>query len=406
MKIPFAAIVTGFALVAAASSALAEPKGQKGKGPATPQVRYFDLSQGIFSDLGSESILKENRQGATLVSAELDVCHVVSPDSNRIDRFVVPLKVEGNRLTGTGVSQEGKRAVSVNLIRRASGGNFTFEGTVTSGSTTAKVQSTDNNEMTEEEIADQYLNEPAIIAAPSDFSTAWPQALHARVGRDGLPALLDALRDQTVRIVYNTLLPSCRVLRSGHYTVQIDVEAERVAAVLAKLKTLPLIEIGFSSNTPNMQRAVRFPSAGFRDAAGKLQREKLSAAVGEAMAKALSATLTSATWDAAMGELTVDMKRPDESIPGLKLAQLITATVVVAPESLTSHQNSILWIESITSKIVDERPAPKLTFSIAQGDENSEGQTSEPDGSDRLPDAVAAALNGQPWDSEAEQWRQ
>ena len=131
-------------------------KGQKGKGPAGPQVRYFDLSSSIFSELGAEAILKENRQGTTLVSAELEVCHLTSPGSNRLDRFVVPLKVEGNRLTGSGQSQEGKQAVSVNLTRRVAGGNFTFEGTVTSGTNTEKVRSTDNNEMAEEEIADQF----------------------------------------------------------------------------------------------------------------------------------------------------------------------------------------------------------------------------------------------------------
>src|SRR6185312_12914066 len=105
----FAVVVAALALALASSSAVAEPKGQKGKGPAVPQVRYFDLSSSIFSELGSEAILKENRQGATVVSAELEVCHLTSPTSNRMDRFVVPLKVEGNRLSGTAQSQEGKQ---------------------------------------------------------------------------------------------------------------------------------------------------------------------------------------------------------------------------------------------------------------------------------------------------------
>ena len=205
MKKQFAAVVAALALALASSSAVAEQKGQKGKGPAGPQVRYFDLSSGIFSELSSEAILKENRQGTTLVSAELDVCHLTSPTSNRLDRFVVPLKVEGNRLVGSGQSQEGKQAVSVNLTRRVAGGNFTFEGTVTSGTNTEKIQSTDNNEMTEEEITDQFLAEPAIEPSPADFTAAWPQALHVRVGRAGLTGLLDALRDQNVRVVFNGL---------------------------------------------------------------------------------------------------------------------------------------------------------------------------------------------------------
>ena len=60
-------------------TAVAEQKGQKGKGPTGPQVRYFDLSSSVFSELGAEAILKETRQGTTLTAAELEVCHQVTP---------------------------------------------------------------------------------------------------------------------------------------------------------------------------------------------------------------------------------------------------------------------------------------------------------------------------------------
>jgi hypothetical protein len=402
----FAAVVAAVALALSSASAVAQPKEQKAKAAAASQVRYFDLSASIFSELGSEAILKENRQGTTVVSAELDVCHLVSPTSNRLDRFVVPLKVDGNRLTGTAQSQEGKQAVSVNLIRRVTAGSISFEGSVTSGSNTEKVEAADNTELSEEEIVDQYLGEPVIETAPPDFSSAWPQALHIRVGRDNLNGLLNALRELNVRLVYNGLQPSCRTLRTGHYILQIDVDAERVGAVLAKVKTVPgVIEVGFSPTTPNMQRAVRFPSAGWRDASGKLERDKLAAAAGAAMAKAMGATLGTTSWDAATGDLTIELKRPDEPVPGLKLTQVVTISAVVAPESLTSKERSILWIESVAWRIVDERPAPNLSFSIASED-GSDGQASEPDGSDDLADAVAAALKGVTWDSDRDQWRQ
>jgi hypothetical protein len=403
MKIPFAATVATLVLALAGASAVAEPKAQTGKA-AGPQVRYFDLSSSIFSELGSEAILKENRQGVTLVSAELEVCHLVSPTSNRIDRFVVPLKVEGNRLTGSAQSQEGKHRVSVNLTRRVAGANFAFEGTVSSGPITEKIRSIDNNEVSEEEITDQYLAEPVIESAPPDFTTAWPQTLHLRVSRAALAGALEALRDQNVRIVFPGLMPSCRVLRSGHYIVQIDVEAERIGAVLGKLKSVTgVTEVGFSPNPPNMQRAVRFPSAGWRDSAGKLERDKLAATVGAAMAKAMSATVDSTSWDD-MGELSVELKRPEDSVPGLKLTQFVNISIVVAPESLSSNQNSILWIESITPRVVDEGPPPRLTFSFGQADEAE--SLNEPEGSEGLPEAVAAALKGTVWDAEREQWRQ
>jgi hypothetical protein len=400
-----AAIAAVFAL-AVTSSALAQPKGQKGKAPAGPQVRYFDLSASIFSELGAESILKETRQGATVTSAELDVCHLISPTGHRLDRFVVPLKVEGNRLTGSAQSQEGKQSVSVNLTRRLVGSNAIFEGTVSSGNHVDKIRSTDNTDLSDEEINEQYLAEPAIESSPADFSAAWPQTLHIRIARTALVGLLDALRDQNVRVVYNGLQTSCQVLRSGHHTLQVDVDAERVGAVLAKLKSVSgVAEIGFSPNPPNMQRAIRFPSAGWRDGSGKLERDKLAAAVSKAIAGAMSATVGSATWDPAMGELSVEVKRPDETVAVLKLAQVITVAMVIAPESLTSNQQSILWIESIAVRASDERPAARLTFAPMQSDD-SEGQSSEPDGSDDLPDAVARALKGVTWDSEKEQWRQ
>ena len=63
MQRQFAAVVAVLVVALASSSTVAEQKGQKGKGPTGPQVRYFDLSSGFFSDLSSEAILKENRQG-------------------------------------------------------------------------------------------------------------------------------------------------------------------------------------------------------------------------------------------------------------------------------------------------------------------------------------------------------
>jgi hypothetical protein len=127
--------------------------------------------------------------------------------------------------------------------------------------------------------------------------------------------------------------------------------------------------------------------------------------VSAAIAKAMAATVNATSWDATMGELSVELKRPDETIPGLKLTQIITLTIVIAPESLSSNQQSILWIEGITPRIVDDRPAPRLTFSLTQPDEGGEGQASEPEGVDALPAAVAAALKGALWDPDKDQWR-
>ena len=95
----------------------------------------------------------------------------------------------------------------------------------------------------------------------------------------------------------------------------------------------------------------------------------------------------------------------DDPMEDQPVAQVVTITAVVAPESLTSHQRSIVWIESIAWRIVDDHAPPNLAFSIASED-SSDGQISEPDGSDALPDAVADALKGTPWNPDKDQWRQ
>jgi hypothetical protein len=209
-----------------------------------------------------------------------------------------------------------------------------------------------------------------------------------------------------VRIVYNGLATSCRVLRTGQYSIQIDLDPERAAAVLATIKSAPAVTAaGHLVDSQIMQRAIRFPSAGWRDATGKLDRDKFTAALTTAVAKALSATVDSSSWDKLTGELTIVAKRKDETVTALELAQMITVRFLVAPETPASRQNSILWVESITVRIVDEHPPPRLELQIAAPDDTSDDEASaEPEGSDGLPEELAAVLKGAVWDSDNERW--
>ena len=52
-------------------------------------------------DGNADVILKETRQGKTVTAAVLDVCYPVEKGSDRKDRFVVNLAVNGQSLTGT-----------------------------------------------------------------------------------------------------------------------------------------------------------------------------------------------------------------------------------------------------------------------------------------------------------------
>ena len=75
------------------------------------ETRYFTSIDGLM-DGNADVILKETRQGKTVTSAVLDVCYPAEKGSDRKDRFVVNLAVNGQTLTGTTQSLGDKMPVS------------------------------------------------------------------------------------------------------------------------------------------------------------------------------------------------------------------------------------------------------------------------------------------------------
>ena len=111
---------------------------QAKKSPApAPTVRYFQFSGDLLGDLPIDAFLKEVRQGGRVVAAVLDVCHSIEDAEPRKDRFVVELKPEADRLTGSGRSQEENVPVSVDLGRRQNGPTVSFTGSITRDRTRA-----------------------------------------------------------------------------------------------------------------------------------------------------------------------------------------------------------------------------------------------------------------------------
>src|SRR5260370_5495274 len=84
------------------------------------ETRYFTAIDGLM-DGNADVILKETRQGKTVTAAVLDVCYPVANGSDRKDRFVASLAVNGQTLTGTTQSIAGKLPVTVKLVRKPSG---------------------------------------------------------------------------------------------------------------------------------------------------------------------------------------------------------------------------------------------------------------------------------------------
>src|SRR3979411_1356906 len=91
-------------LMAASSDvAFAQMKLQPKAAPNANEVRYFTSIDGLMEG-NADVILKETRQGKTVTSAVLDVCYPAEKGSDRKDRFVANLAVNGQAMHGTAPS--------------------------------------------------------------------------------------------------------------------------------------------------------------------------------------------------------------------------------------------------------------------------------------------------------------
>jgi hypothetical protein len=368
---------------------------------AQSNVRYFNGVYGLLGDIETDAFLKETRQGNKVVSAELDVCHAISPGSPLRDRFVIALKPQGNRLVGSGQTQEGKRPVSVDLKRSATGNSFSLEGTVKLGDQTLNASSDDLADMSAKEFEEQTAVEESIVDNPAEFREVTPGTLAIRVARAALIDFLKALRPENVKVQAYSISPSCEALRRGHVDVQIDVDPERALDVLGKAKALAgVTKAGWTSGGVDLTRAVRIPAGAFRDSAGKLEREKLGAAIAAVAAKVFSAKPDATEWDDVTGELAITVKRPDITIPALGLTEVIGIPFVVSGEKPGAKDTLVIRIGQSESELQDDGSGPRLTIASSQSDEAA----AEPAGIEKLQAALAAELKGQIWDADKEDW--
>ena len=93
--------------------------------PAVNEIRYFTALDGLMGG-NADVILKETRQGKAVTAAVLDVCYPVEKGSDRKDRFVANLSVNGQAMTGTTQSIGAKLPVTVKLTRKPTGDTFEF----------------------------------------------------------------------------------------------------------------------------------------------------------------------------------------------------------------------------------------------------------------------------------------
>jgi hypothetical protein len=381
------------------SSVFAQAK--KGPAPApAPAVRYFQFSGDLLGDLPIDAFLREVRQGGKVVAAVLDVCHSIENAEPRKDRFVVELKAEADRLTGSGRSQEENVPVSVDLGRRQNGPTVSFTGSITLDRTRMDADSADNTDMSEDEFRENQPAEESIVAAPADFTEVSPGSIAIRVARESLTGVVNELKRVRAAVELESLIAGCATLRSGEHIVRATVDPERASALVARLKGLPgVAAAGWTNGDYIVDYAVRLDGAGWRGADGTPDRSRLASSIADSLARALTAKVDAATWDDASGELSLRLSRPSLANRQLELTDVFELAAAVGPEK-PGAAGLIVWLRYKGLDTVDRGPEPRLRLAPIVGDR--EGPTVS---LEDIVSSLARDLNGRYWDAASSAWQ-
>src|SRR3982074_1909927 len=298
--------------------ALAQMKLSPKATPAANETRYFTSIDGLMEG-NADVVLKETRQGKSVTSAVLDVCYPTEKGSDRKDRFVANLAVNGQTLTGTTESIGDKMPVTVKLARRPTGNTFEVKGQISVGRTVTDVVSADNSDLSENEFQGNQTSDDRITAAPKDFTEVSPESIAVRIKLDTAPDFLKALKGQELEVSSSSLAVSCDALRSGEMTISMNADPDRAAALVAKFRSQPgVVTAGWTSGVVDMERSIRFAAADWRDG-DRVNREKLAGSITSVLSKTLAAKPASSVWHASTGKLKLTFKRPSGLFPALDL---------------------------------------------------------------------------------------
>jgi hypothetical protein len=387
-------------MTASTSQAYGQMKLSPKAAPGANEVRYFTSIDGLM-DGNADVILKETRQGKAVTAAMLDVCYPVAKGTDRRDRFVVNLAVNGQTLTGTTQSLGDKQPVTVKLVRKPTGENFEFKGQISIGQTVTEVASSDNSDISEKEFQDNQTTDDGITAAPKDFTEVSPESVGVRIKLDAALDFLKGLKGQNVEVSPNSLAVTCDALRAGEQTISLSVDPDRAAALIAKSRSLPgVVAAGWTTGVVEMERTIRFPAADWRDG-DRLNRDRLATAIANVLAGTLSAKSSWSTWNPNTGKLKLTFKRPSQMVPGLDLTETVEVTALVAPDKPGASDRLMLWIGNPAITTADETAGAKLNLADESGGEE-EGEQEADDGS---VDALAKEFKGQRWDADRSAWK-
>lgn len=393
-------LLTAAVLVASPEFCWAQAKSQANPAPGRTEVRYFTAMDGLM-DGNADVILKETRQGKTVSAAVLDVCYPVAKNSDRKDRFVANLTVNGTALTGTAQSTGEKTPVSIKLMRKPNGDNVEFRGQITIGSKVTEVASTDNSDISEKEFQESQSSEDSITPQPKDFTEVSPEAVAARVKLENAVDFIKSLKGQDVEIGLSSLTVTCDALRAGQQTISMTVDPDRAAALIAKAKTMPgVVSAGWTTGIVEMDRTMRFAAADWRDG-DKVNKDKLAATISDVLAGTFNAKPVATKWSSTTGKLKLTFKRPSQLMPGLDLTETIDVTALVAPDKPGGSDALLLWVGSPVMTTVDDSAGPKLALAEETGSDE-EGDQQDDSGA---VSALTKALKAKRWDADNSVWK-
>src|SRR6202011_278101 len=137
---------------------------------------------------------------------------------------------------------------------------------------------------------------------------------------------------------------------------------------------------GWTSGSVEMDRAVRFAAAEWRDG-DKINKDKIATAVSTVLARTLSAQAAAAAWNANTGKLKLTFKRPSQVYPALGLTESVEITALVSPDKPGASDRLMLWISSPVITTSDEGAGPKLNLSEDSSSDEEGGEPKDDNGS-------------------------
>ncbi|MGY3606168.1 MULTISPECIES: hypothetical protein [unclassified Bradyrhizobium] len=388
-------------LTASSDLALAQMKLPSKTAPGTTETRYFTAIDGLMEG-NADAVLKETRQGKNVTAAVLDVCYPAEKGSDRKDRFVVNLAVNGQNLSGTTQTLNDKSPVSVKLVRKPTGDSFEFRGQITIGQAVTEVASSDNTDLSEREFQESQTTDDGITPAPKDFTEVSPESVGVRVKLDAALDLLKSLKGQAVEVGLSSLAITCDALRAGEQTINLTVDPEQASALVAKAKATPgVVAAGWTTGSVEMDRTIRFAAADWLSG-DKINRDKIASAISGVLSKTLAAKPSGASWNANTGKLKLTFKRPSQVYPALGLTETVEISALVSSDKPGASDRLMLWVSSPVVTTADEGSGPKLNLSEDSVGDEEGGEPPDDNGSI---EALAKEFKAQRWDADKSAWK-